>query len=592
MSLARTLCLLLIAVLGSCSGTLPNSAISRHLANRYTGALTAATPVATVIHDRGLHVPDQASGMPLLQQLRDELAKSDVNGAFAGITYDLTDGNTLARDWLVQTPNVWGHKADDLRFYPLNCKGCEPDVMLRACSSDADCNGGSCAPIWPAPGSPRGSKRKVCLGHSDNLIIQVHDLVAGARHRVDVALLQPVPDGRFLGALRDALEVLARRGEPVTVRIVIGQYPPGNVDVAAFVTSLTSALEDTPKARLTVSVAAMRSCVVFEDCDSYSWNHAKIVTVDGVDALVGGHNMWSADYLVDAPVHDLSMRLHGPAAASAARYSDRLWDYICANVDRKPAISVSTVAMGVSPPANGCPPPPALPATHAAGGVPMLAVARMGAGITKDFANQSELARDLMLGAAQHDIRIVQQDLAFDLGRADILFPDSAIDRLIDFLRRRDGDIYIVLSNFGATGNSGSSYSNDVPLQALARHLRQELERRFEARDPKFRYEIRKGPDPVNEILCERVHLAPYRFGPDQTWPGGKPIGNHAKFWMVDERAFYIGSDNMYPINLQEFGYIVDDRQAAQDVIDADAALAVVAVCGRVGAWREELHFP
>src|SRR5260370_23441656 len=111
MSLARTFCLLLIAVLDSCSGTLPNSAISRHLASRYAGALTAATPVPTVIHDRGLHVPDETSDVPLLQQLRDELAKSDVNGAFAGITYDLTDGHTLARDWLRQTPKGLGHEA-------------------------------------------------------------------------------------------------------------------------------------------------------------------------------------------------------------------------------------------------------------------------------------------------------------------------------------------------------------------------------------------------------------------------------------------------------------------------------------------------
>ena len=51
-------------------------------------------------------------------------------------------------------------------------------------------------------------------------------------------------------------------------------------------------------------VAAMRSCVVFEDCDSYSWNHAKTISVDGVDALVGGHNMYALDYLLDDPVSD------------------------------------------------------------------------------------------------------------------------------------------------------------------------------------------------------------------------------------------------------------------------------------------------
>ncbi|MFI5002846.1 MAG: hypothetical protein ACHQK9_23415, partial [Reyranellales bacterium] len=153
-------------------------------------------------------------------------------------------------------------------------------------------------------------------------------------------------------------------------------------------------------------------------------------------------------------------------------------------------------------------------------------------------------------------------------GRADTLFPESTIDRLVDFLRRGDGHIYIVLSNLGAEGTSGISYSNGVPLKTLAKHLRDNFERRLELRDPKLRYEIRKGPDPVNALLCERVHLAPFRFGPDESWPGGKPIANHSKLWMIDDRAFYIGSDNMYPVNLQEFGYIVDDRKAAQQLID------------------------
>jgi phosphatidylserine/phosphatidylglycerophosphate/cardiolipin synthase-like enzyme len=570
MSLGRTLCLLLIATLGSCSGVLPNSATPRHTANRFSGAIDAATPVAKVIHDRGIRVPDQQSGVPLLDQLREALAESDLDGAFAGITYDLTRGNALPRDWLVQTPDDWSRKAGDLRFYPLECKDCDPDLLLPSCASDADCNGGTCVAIWPAPDNPRGARRKVCLGHSDALLLPIHDLVANAQRRVDVTLLSPTPDTRFLGALRDALATLADRGRPVTVRILFGHYPSAEVDAAVFLKALASDLTQSTRARLSISVAAMRSCIVFEDCDSYSWNHAKIITVDGIDALVGGHNMWSADYLIGDPVHDLSMRVHGPAAASAARYADRLWDYACANIDKKPSISVANYASGMSLPANGCPsPPPALPTMRSTGGVPILAVARMGAGITKEFANQSELARDLMLAAAQHDIRIVQQDLGFTLGRSDTLFPESSIDRLIDFLLHRVGDIYIVLSNLGAVGNGGNSYSNDVPLQTLARHLRQEVQRRFELRDPKYRYEIRKGPDPVNALLCERLHLAPFRFGPDAQWPDGHAIGTHTKFWMVDSRVFYIGSDNMYPVNLQEFGYIVDDTKAAQEIIDA-----------------------
>ena len=70
-------------------------------------------------------------------------------------------------------------------------------------------------------------------------------------------------------------------------------------------------------------------------------------------------------------------------------------------------------------------------------------------------------------------------------------------------------------------------------------------------------------------MLCDHVHLAPYRLGPYASWPDGAPIANHAKLWMVDGRAFYIGSDNMYPVNLQEFGYIVDDARAAQELTDA-----------------------
>jgi len=506
------LAILFASVLAACGGNLPNSAVSRHLAGRYGGALTDSTAVATVIRDRGIRPPDLSSTVPVLEQLRAELAKSDPAGAYAGITYDLTQGNRLDRDWIMHTPNIWGAKSADL----------------------------------PA-------------GHSDALVRQVHDLVVSARRRVDIALLQPVPDGAFIEALRTALQELARRLGPMTVRVIVGQYPPDNVDVPAFFRTLTEGIDTT---RLELSVAAFRSCVAFDDCDSYSWNHAKIIAIDGRVVLAGGHNLWAKDYLGGEPVADLSMRVEGPAATSAVRFIDRLWQFVCANLDKKDSIALASTT-------GSCPPPAKLPMVAGRGGLPVLAVGRLGAGITKDFANQSDVARDLMLASARREIRIVQQDLGFGLGRADVLFPDSTIDRLVDFLRRGRGDIYIVLSNLGAKGKSGMTYSNDVSLQQLARHLHREVQRRFEARDPLSRWEIRRGPDPVNAMLCDHVHLAPYRFGPDASWPGGVPIATHAKFWMVDGRTFYIGSDNMYPVNLQEFGYIVDDPKAAQELTDA-----------------------
>jgi hypothetical protein len=559
-----------MVALAACSGFLPNSAVSRHLAARYAGALEASTPVATVVRDRHLRPPDLAADVPLLDQLADALATSDVKHAFAGVTYDLTKGNRLAGDWIVQSPNWWGRKAADLPYFPLKCTECESDVSLPACSIDADCHGGTCTTIWPASGSPADARRNVCFGHSDSLVARIHDLVASARERVDITLLQPPTEARFLGGLRAALFSLALGRKPVTVRILIGHYPTGEVDPKVFLSTLTAGLDELPQARLSISVAAMRSCVAFDDCDSYSWNHSKIITVDGKEALSGGHNWWSADYLVDRPVHDLSMRFSGPAATSAARFADALWEFVCVNRDKAPKVAVATWMAGQAKPGNDCLVPAELPASRPAkGGVPILTVGRLGAGITKDFANQSELARELMMGAAQKSIRIVQQDLGFNLGRADTLYPDSDIDRLVDFLLRREGDIYIVLSNQAAMGNSGSFYSNDVSLAQLALHIRDALQERLYRRDPQSRYAVRTGPDPANAMLCNRLHLAPLRFGPDDKWPGNHPIAVHAKFWMIDDRAFYVGSDNMYPVNLQEFGYIVDDTGAARELLDA-----------------------
>ena len=38
---------------------------------------------------------------------------------------------------------------------------------------------------------------------------------------------------------------------------------------------------------------------------------------------------------------------------------------------------------------------------------------------------------------------------------------------------------------------------------------------------------------------------------------------------MVDDRAFHVGSDNLYPHNLQEFGYLVESASLASEVLTA-----------------------
>jgi phosphatidylserine/phosphatidylglycerophosphate/cardiolipin synthase-like enzyme len=42
------------------------------------------------------------------------------------------------------------------------------------------------------------------------------------------------------------------------------------------------------------------------------------------------------------------------------------------------------------------------------------------------------------------------------------------------------------------------------------------------------------------------------------TWANGQPFSNHAKLVAVDDEAFYIGSQNLYPGRFQELGVIVE----------------------------------
>jgi phosphatidylserine/phosphatidylglycerophosphate/cardiolipin synthase-like enzyme len=54
------------------------------------------------------------------------------------------------------------------------------------------------------------------------------------------------------------------------------------------------------------------------------------------------------------------------------------------------------------------------------------------------------------------------------------------------------------------------------------------------------------------------------------TW---KNAGNHSKIYIIDEDCFYVGSDNFYASmhkeGLQEFGYLVEDKNETRKFIAA-----------------------
>lgn len=59
-----------------------------------------------------------------------------------------------------------------------------------------------------------------------------------------------------------------------------------------------------------------------------SWNHAKIIAVDGKYLWTGGHNFYDRHYLKNNPIVDLSLELEGSVALDAHYYANAQWGYI------------------------------------------------------------------------------------------------------------------------------------------------------------------------------------------------------------------------------------------------------------------------
>ena len=474
---------------------------------RYAGAATTPESWASPLEPLD---PDATT--PLLQQLMPQLAKTDPDGHYRGVTYDLSTDNRLPDGWLLQTPDAWGKPA-------------------------------SAAPFATA---------------DDRLLHAIYRVISGAQATVDIAVLAELPDGRFLDTLRDAVTALARTGRPITVRLLAGIYPTGAADPVALLNALVRDARAVPGEQLRVYVATMRSCAGEAPCHSFSWNHAKIIAVDGHVSLVGGHNMWGPDYLRRTPVHDLSMRLDGGAVASADRFLDVLWGFACAGRGQSQALAFHFDRPDID---GDCLATLALP-PHAPtpGHLTVATVGRLAAGVVTDFGDQSDIATDLMLGAARHTIRLSQQDLGFSLaGIADPVWPEAVLRALADLIGKRHGDVFIVLSEPGAEAPSGNSYSTGVTLDQVARRLKAVLMER-----------VPMSGAQADALLCRHLNLASLRFNDwDDAWPDGTLIANHAKLWVIDDRAFYIGSQNLYPVDLQELGYIVEDRAATEHVLHA-----------------------
>jgi phosphatidylserine/phosphatidylglycerophosphate/cardiolipin synthase-like enzyme len=448
--------------------------------------------------------------------------------------WSLSDQNTLPAGWLLQTPSCWGRD--------------------------------SCAGATGRTFEP--------------LLDRMRSIVAGAQLSVDIANLSK-PNGGFLDAILDGLHDAASSGHRPLVRILLGlNFPKSLNGAAGFFQDIQTRYFDLTHARYSfpTELAFMRTA-------TNSWEHTKALIADGRVAMLGGMNYWSQDYLQEAnPVNDVSMVLEGPAAEAAHRFESVMWGWACSHL-----ASIDFVSLQLSQCVSSSEtmPPPLT------GHVPVLTVGRLGQEVevpghphgqspdveapyyyldclptappvlptdhtrAYEYRNPGEIALRALIMSARHSVFLSQQDLLSCIAKLEPYLDDRVFTALATKIAEQI-PVTIVLSNRHSTttdagsGGSDEGYSNgyspDYVMRALSDFVHSEN---------------RLSVSQAQAMVCKDVRLATIRSISRASWANGKPFANHAKVVAVDDAAFYIGSENLYPAQLQELGFIVEDPAAA-----------------------------
>ena len=381
----------------------------------------------------------------------------------------------------------------------------------------------------------------------------IEETVASGRSLVDISSLEPYATGHFLDAISRGLERMASCGEHATIRILFGNNPYShetNEGLVEMLRCLTKNL-DPRTCLLTIHACRMFTCI---DGLKSSWNHAKIVAADGRSCVVGGHNLWSGDYFAGGPVHDLSALLTGHGALETHLYLDHLWEWVGNNLHNAPeAPQAFAVGWKAGVITEGSAPKPVTLQPVNEGSIPALALARYGHGVRTDepFPNPAAGAAAAAFRLAQRSILISQMDFALRWNGPSV-WPDQVIEALIDGITdpKKRLEVKIIVTEPDGLSGSGGHYSFGETPQGVIEEFRKRIGSR---------------------IITGSLMIAPIRFrhGVNDWEVEGKKIKvtTHAKLWMIDEQTFHIGSDNIYPHNLQEFGYVIEDREVAAGVL-------------------------
>jgi phosphatidylserine/phosphatidylglycerophosphate/cardiolipin synthase-like enzyme len=421
--------------------------------------------------------------------------------------------------------------------------------------------------------------------HSDFFPKLMGEVISRATEWVDFASLGP-PDGKFLEQIAIALKTLADSGKSVTVRILTGNIigmPTDNVALCQALTEFPG--HELPKdSKLKIYVGSWRKGV--------SWNHSKIVAVDGKYLLQGGHNVWDPHYLAHNPVRDISMEAEGQVAEDGHIFCNRMWKFISdknrliitrnRNRNFTPTAYKTRVGIYRFPPeleeSEEYPPaykrsPTSLPLSAAVkqGRIPMISCGRYGElHHNADNSSPSDSAIVAMIASAKKSLKMSLQDLgpiAIPAGGRPCAVPGTGwplpyLQAIGQAIYERGVDVEIVLSFPNSIPSDLSmteaNYGNGWTCEDVAAEIVKTMKSTVR------NYDERR----LAGLVGINLRVAYMRSSPGKSdWPGKKGIGNHAKFFIVDDVAYYIGSQNLYVCDLAEWGLIIDNATQTQKVL-------------------------
>jgi phosphatidylserine/phosphatidylglycerophosphate/cardiolipin synthase-like enzyme len=434
-------------------------------------------------------------------------------------------------------------------------------------------------PLQHTPGpSAFTSKSDPKDGHSDWFAEKMCELMSSTTKWCDVMSLGS-PDGLFLEQFQKALKNLAESNkaasasgaDPIVIRFMFGNIIGVPINCERVLKKLTKGLPE--DANLRIWVGAWRYAA--------TWNHAKLIAVDGKHLQTGGHNVWSDIYLKDKPVHDVSIQLVGNVAIDGHNFADVQWKFIekkqgtiigqvLENVpDFLPLVAKSRVIVSEYPKGKATEFPPyydnsTMPASSETDGsqdsklVPVISVGRQGALVKDD--RPADDAFIAMIDASKKIIRMSLQDLGpiclpgLKVPLPSVGWPKPYLDALARAIWLRGVDVQIVLTN----ENARSGYTNGWDCKDVGSEIIKRIQKQFpDASDAALRQKVDD-----NLFICFIRHAG------SDTYENSKVrIGNHTKWFIVDDLISYTGSQNLYECDLAEWGVLVDDAGATGDMV-------------------------